>query len=899
MATKKTSGCERVSETDRLCSISANVDVNERIDSVPIGSSGPPTAGVEAPGTIRPELLNSQHIFTCFMQHLTGLAWIKDLEGRYLYANDAALKAFGRASHELYGRVDDEVFPPETAAAFRSNDHCALSDGSGIRTVESLMHADGTNHLSFVAKFPIVDVQGRQVLVGGMAFDITERKQAENALQQVQQELDVVMNSMSASVTRCSRHMTYLWVNQHYADWLGRSPADFVGRPIADILGNDVYTQLHRHIGQVLSGETVSFDEEINVPGLGPRWVSATYSPTFDVSGAPDGWVAVITDITQRKLAQQAFHEIELRKVAILDACPDAIISIDRHGRILEWNPSAERMFGIGRHEAIGQEISQIVIPERFRARHRAGFARYLATGEGSLLNRRVDLVARGVDGAEFPVELTVTRIAGSGGPVFTGFVHDVTDRNRADRQLKKLNARLKRLLAERTQNTNRLLEEAPDGIVVIDEDGQIVRANLQAESIFGYGHDELIGQTVEMLLPEPVRAQHVKHRTAFFAAPHLRAMGSGLELFGLHKDGHPVAVEIQLTPLVLDGDRVAVASIRDVTARRLARDVERRLAAVMQSTMAAIIILDIDGNVRHWNRGAELLYGYSASEIIGKDVRRLIPPTKLGEFVQLLQTAKNGTVIGEHETVRLRKDGSLIDVALTVSLMDDGEGPLEICKVSRDIRERKRLEQQVAELADAERQRIGRDLHDTLGQECTAIGMLVATLKKSINGPEMLVDIVSRLESGVERAKHQLSVLSKGLFPVDVDADGLQVALEDLAEDTSRNLGVSCSIECHGRFPLHDHFVATQLYLLAREAVHNAVKHAGASHIVIEIEDHGGFRLSVCDDGRGISPVTQASSGMGMDIMRHRASLIGGSLQVRPDSDGGTIVSCTLHGRA
>jgi PAS domain S-box-containing protein len=121
--------------------------------------------------------------FARFMQHLPGLAWIKDLEGRYVYANEAAARAFQREAHDLYGKTDDEIFSPQTAAQFKENDRQALASPSGVQVVESLEHSDGVVHHSLVSKFPIPDHAGLPALVGGMAIDITERRRAEQDAQ--------------------------------------------------------------------------------------------------------------------------------------------------------------------------------------------------------------------------------------------------------------------------------------------------------------------------------------------------------------------------------------------------------------------------------------------------------------------------------------------------------------------------------------------------------------------------------------------------------------------------------------------------------------------------------------------------------------------------------------------
>jgi PAS domain S-box-containing protein len=139
----------------------------------------------------------SEERFARFMQHLPGLAWIKDSQGRYLYANDDAVRAFGVPREALYGRTDEEVFPPGTAAEFRGHDRRALESGAGLRGIETLEHPDGTVHHSLVSKFPIPSPEEGEVLVGGMAIDITDRLEMESALKDADRRKDEFLATLA------------------------------------------------------------------------------------------------------------------------------------------------------------------------------------------------------------------------------------------------------------------------------------------------------------------------------------------------------------------------------------------------------------------------------------------------------------------------------------------------------------------------------------------------------------------------------------------------------------------------------------------------------------------------------------------------------------------------------
>src|SRR5262249_57098661 len=110
-----------------------------------------------------------------------------------------------------------------------------------------------------------------------------------------------VTDSMSALVTRCSRELRYLWVSKAMADWIGRPAEEIIGRPILDALGPEAFAQLRPYFDQVLGGKKVQYEEEVSYRGPGRRWINATYTPTYDAAGEPDGWVAVVLDVTARK----------------------------------------------------------------------------------------------------------------------------------------------------------------------------------------------------------------------------------------------------------------------------------------------------------------------------------------------------------------------------------------------------------------------------------------------------------------------------------------------------------------------------------------------------------------------------------------------------------------------
>lgn len=258
----------------------------------------------------------SEERFSRFMQHLPGLAWIKDVDGRYVFANDAAFHAFGRTAEQLYGNSDIDVFPPETAEAFVQNDSRVLEERKGIQDVESLKHPDGVLHHSVVSKFPILDDTGRPTLVGGMAIDITDQRRAEIALREKEAELQKLADTTPIVLVRCDRELRYRFINKAGAALFNKTPAEMLGRTIPEEMGDEAFSRIEGQIEKVLSGETVEFDVELPYPA-GTHWMRVNYVPEFATTGEVTGWIASIADITEVRNAN-ALVQRDLADMTVL-----------------------------------------------------------------------------------------------------------------------------------------------------------------------------------------------------------------------------------------------------------------------------------------------------------------------------------------------------------------------------------------------------------------------------------------------------------------------------------------------------------------------------------------------------------------------------------------------------
>jgi PAS domain S-box-containing protein len=443
-------------------------------------------------------------------------------------------------------------------------------------------------------------------------------------------------------------------------------------------------------------------------------------------------------------------------------------------------------------------------------------------------------------------------------------------------------------------ENYRLLIENQSDLVIKSDIEGRFLFVSPSYCRMFGKREDELLGKHFEPLIHEEDRQSSARA----FEALKNRRESCYVEQRAMTKDGWRWLAWSHNAIRNKDGTLAAVIGVgRDMTERKKEEELLRISESAIASSTNAIAIVDLDGKVTSVNRSFLEAWGYeSEREVLGNPSVSFWEDQEAAEKV-VRTLREKGNWSGELTAVR--KDGTLFDVHFSSSMVTDKAGK-PICMMGSfvDMTERKTLEKAAMGAALKERQQIGRDLHDSLGQLLTGVAFLSKVMednlaKKSLPEASDAAKIARHIDESIALTKS----LSRGLAPVKLTAGGLMNAIQELTRDTADLFGASCKFECPAPVLVPDVVVATHVFHIAQEAVGNAVRHGKARNVVVSLRKgrRGTITLRVSDDGIGIK-TGQESNGLGLRSMRYRAGVIGGSLDIGSRGKGGTVVTCKFR---
>lgn len=449
--------------------------------------------------------------------------------------------------------------------------------------------------------------------------------------------------------------------------------------------------------------------------------------------------------------------------------------------------------------------------------------------------------------------------------------------------------------------NSEELLENISQCVISTKLDGTVTYWNQACVDIFGYTKEEMVDEPLSKIYPFVAEEQYYGD---------LQKLRDGREVQGqwksITKDGSIIWIDVHAKPLVDEDNepKAIIASAHNINEqKKIEQELEENKAqaqAILERTVDGIITIDKNGKILNSNHSASRIFGYSKEEIVNKNIKILIPESYNGKYDTYINHFSNDhqkQVIGfRRELTGRRKDGSNFPIELSISEVKWRDSKI-FTVVVNDISERRRLQSEILRISEEERRNLGQDLHDGLGQMLTGIRLITQNLAQKLKhentpGSEEVQEISNLIKEADEYAK----TLARGLVSVDFEKEGLKVALKQLGVQVEKLFGVHCRVEYDENIEIHNNMKSMHLYRIAQESISNAVKHGKASNIDIKLKSvNRRLELSVKDDGIGFEESQKTNGGMGIHIMRYRASMLSGRLEIFQTGDEKTSIVCSI----
>jgi PAS domain S-box-containing protein len=769
------------------------------------------------------------------------------------------------------------------------------------------------------------DAHGRPLYLIVQLQNVTERKEAERKLSETSANMQAVLDNTTAVVYLKDTDGRYVLVNREFEALFGLTRDEVVGRDDAALFPPEVAELLRANDLRVLR-EEVPLELEESIPvGDRSRTYLSTKFPLLDAKRRPYAVCGISTDISQRKLAEEALRASEQHFREIVNTAHEAFVSMDESGRITAWNPEAEATFGWSEDEAIGRSLGETIIPPVHRGAHGRGLQQFLSSGHAALLNRRLEFEALHRDGHEFPVEMTITAVRVGGRYTFNSFLHDISERKQAEQALRRL--------AD-------IIEASGDAIFATTPKGDITSWNGGAERLYGHSAEDAVGTSLKMLVPSSRAAQDL--------AVLERALNGGrlddYETEQLRKDGTLVPVSLGISPIRGSSGALVGASViaRDRTERKRAeealREVQEAFRIAFEDAPIGMALFSVDpnadGQLLEVNSSLCDITAYSPDELLRTSLHAVTHSLDQEQELALAEDLLAGRIPNYQLEKRfVRRDGTPVWVMHNVSTVHDAGGRLlyGIAQV-QDISERKHAEDGLARVAAeleqraVELERSNADLaqfayvasHD-LSEPLRMVSSYVQLLERRYGDQldtdahefiDFAVDGVNRMQRLIDDL---LTYSRVGTSEYELEPVDLGALVQDTLKGMRATVGESgAEVLCEGLPTVVGD--PGQLRQLFQNLISNAIKFVEREPPRIEVSavrDGRDWRFSVADNGIGIDPShaerifevfkrlhgrdAYAGSGIGLSICKRIVERHNGRIWVEPNEGGGSRFCFTI----
>jgi PAS domain S-box-containing protein len=764
---------------------------------------------------------------------------------------------------------------------------CALTVLAAILNTEGSLWEGAVNRVMAIAAMCLVAYFGLRYRRAARALEFAGANlDSDNILQ-------TVFKLASTGYSLANVDFTFIRTNPAFQTMLGYSEEELLQKTVIDLLHpDDISRKQALHEALLNDGET-HFDMETRYVAKDGGLVTTQERVAVIRNGFGDPRFTATAsyDITESAhiRAQARIQNEMLEKV--VEHIPVMVVYYAADKKFTWVNRYWQTVLGWSSQDVHAPDIMEKLYPDSDDRMRTAGFIS-AASGEWG------EFRTRAKDGRV--VDTSWANIALSDGTNI-GFGIDLSQRKQSEAKF------------------GRLLEAAPDAMVIADHDGRIVLVNAQAEKLFGYARAELIGAPVETLIPQRYGERHAQHRARFSVSPRFRAMGAGLELYGRRKDGGEFQVEISLSPLETREGVLISSAIRDVTEREQTvhalRESQKLLAHAQALAHLGYWTWDSASDEVTWSDELFRIYGLEPDTHVpsfADYLERIVPGDRSATKRKVEDALMNGSSFRNQERVA-RPDGEIRHLISHGAAITDGSGRTQrMVGTCLDVTEQmeteaalkeaaaqlRQLSQKLAESQEIERRKLAVDLHDRVGQNLTALSMNLAIITQRISAADE--DVLRRLRDSsllIESTTACVEGVLDELRPPMLEEWGLHAVLSWYADLFAHRSEITVNVKSQGNERRLRQERETALFRIAQESLNNIAKHARAGHVEIMLDwGEALLSLEISDDGVGFDAATpEFSGGLGTITMRERAQTIGGDLNIEAVPGSGTHIVVTV----
>lgn len=823
--------------------------------------------------------------------------WRVDMQGRLVEVNETYCRMSGYSREELLGMSISDLEAVENPAEAAAHIRKIIAKGQD-RFESKHRRKDGT---LFEVEVCTQYRPGEGGWFIGFSRDITERKRAEKELREREATLNSIFRAAPVGIG-LTRDRALARVNDTICRMLGYSREELLGQhPRMFYAGKEDYlfvsSEKRRQITQ-----TGTATVETRWKHKDGRIIDVLLSmAALDPTDTSKGLTFTALDITERKAAEESLRESELKFRSLAEQSPNMIF-INKGGRVVYANKKCEQILGYTREQLYSPDFDfrVLIAPESMGVINES-FARHSRGREVESYDYR--LVTRAGERID---AINVSKlIQYEGDTAVLGIVTDITERKKAEQTLRESQERLKILF-----------ESAPDAIYVTDLEGRFVDGNKAAEELVGFSKAELIGKSLEesgLLSADDLRK----------AAANVQRVASGrpsgpTEYAVRKKSGSVIAVEVRTFPVTIAGRTLSLGIARDVTARKHAEEAirasEQKFRTIFETAANMITSVNEQGVIVDCNDRVREVLGYEKEDILGRSMARIIHPDCIARAQNALQEILSKGFSYNKEYKMVRNDGSLIDVNINSSGIEDEQGKYvrTLCIID-DITERKKTQQrllddreQLKSLAsrlslteERERHRLATLLHDHIGQSLVISKIKLDQLRKSADAAG-LASAIGDISHSIGQMIQEVRTLTFDLsYPILYELGFEAAVAEWLTEQIEEKYDVKTEFQDDGQDKPLDEDIRALLFRNVRELLINIVKHAQAQHVKVSVaRADKNICVGVEDDGVGFDPADVAAAAarraeFGLFSIRERLEQLGGYLEI--DSKPGQGAKITM----